>query len=100
MYNNYAQTERASDGSSIGISNNIFHSQINLKTNLQAVAVRLSLRKTITLCSIYIPPTFQLQPLDLTKIEQLPAPFMIMGDFNAHNPLCGSEKITDKGRKI
>ena len=25
---------------------------------------------------------------------------MIMGDFNAHNPLWGSDKITDKGRKV
>ena len=28
MYKNYAQTERTSGGSSIAISNNIFHSQI------------------------------------------------------------------------
>ena len=56
---NYAQTERASGGSSITISNNIFHSQIDLKTNLQAVAVRLSFHKTITFCIEYIRPNFQ-----------------------------------------
>ena len=56
MYNNYAQTERESGGSSIAISNNIFRDQIDLKTNLQAIAVRFSLHKTITLCSI--PPLY------------------------------------------
>ena len=100
MYNKYAQTEKASGGSSIAISNNIFHSQIDWKTNLQAVAVRLTLHKTITLCSIYIPPNFPLPPFDLTNlIKQVPAPFMIIGDFNAHNRLWG-DKITDKRRKV
>ena len=47
------------------------------------------------------PSNFQLQPFDLTNlIEQLPAPFMIMGDFNADNPQWGSDKIMDKGSKI
>ena len=68
------QSERVSVGYSIAISKHIFRSQIDLKTNLQAVAIRLSLHKIFTLCSIYIPPNFQLQPFDLTNlIEQLPA---------------------------
>ena len=57
-YNCYAQTDRASGGSSIAINNRYFHSQINLKTNFQAVAIRLSLHKTITLCSVNIPPNY------------------------------------------
>jgi hypothetical protein len=64
------------------------HSQIDLNTNLQAIAVQLSLNKTITLCSIYIPPNYQLQSQEIINlIQQLPIPFLIMGDFNAHNPL-------------
>ena len=57
MYNCYAQTDRTSGGSSIAINNRYFHSQINLKTNLQAVAIRF-----ITLCSVYIPQNYLLQP--------------------------------------
>ena len=45
MYNCYNQTDRASGGSSIAIYN-----RFKLKTNLEAVAIRLSLHKTITLC--------------------------------------------------
>jgi endonuclease/exonuclease/phosphatase (EEP) superfamily protein YafD len=101
MYNHYAQADRASGGSSIAVHNNYIHSHVNLKTNLQATAVRLSLNKTITLCSIYVPPNYQLQSQELINlIEQLPAPFLFMGDFNAHNPLRGSDKITDKGKTL
>ena len=63
MYNHYAQGERASGGLSIAVHNHYIHSQLDLKTNLQAIAVRLSLNKTITLCSIYIPPNYQLQSI-------------------------------------
>ena len=63
MYNCYAQIGRTSGA----INNRYFHSQI-LKTNLQAVAVRLSLHRTITLCSVYIPPNYKLQPRELTEL--------------------------------
>jgi hypothetical protein len=71
MYNHYAQGHKASGGSPIAVHNNYIHSQINLKTkfvfNLQAAAVRLSLNKTITLCSIYTPPNYQLQAQEITN---------------------------------
>jgi len=43
-------------GSSILIENSISHQRITLRTELQAVAVRVSLAHTITICSIYLPP--------------------------------------------
>ena len=63
MYNNYAQTDRAFGASSITINNIYFHCQVNLKSNLQEVAIRLSLHKIITICSVYIPPNYKLQSL-------------------------------------
>ena len=30
--------------------------------------------------------------------EQLLAPMILLGDFNAHNPFCGSEKMNTRGR--
>ena len=66
-------------------------------------------RQTDGQSDYYIPPWISfmggiimfitLQPFDLTNLIeqlQLPAPFMIMGDFNAQNPLWDSDKITDK----
>jgi hypothetical protein len=47
-----------------------------------AVAVRINLDKTITLCSVYIPPNSSLSLTQLKHLaDQLPTPFIIMGDF-------------------
>ena len=48
--------QRATGGSSIFINTNLIHSPMALDTELQAVAVRVSFAKTVTLCSIYVPP--------------------------------------------
>lgn len=50
------EDERAAGGSTILIRDKILHSYVNLNTDLQAVDVRITLDKTITLCSVYIPP--------------------------------------------
>ena len=55
MYNvNSPDGDRAAGGSTILVRCDIIHSEIKLKTKLQAVAVRLSFHKTISICSIYI----------------------------------------------
>ena len=33
-------------------------------------------------------------------LSQIQEPVMILGDFNSHNPLWGSEHLTPKGRVI
>ena len=48
MYNTYVD-ERAAGGSTILVRDNILHSYVNLHTDLQAVATRISFDKTITL---------------------------------------------------
>ena len=96
-----ANNERAAGGVSIFINNNAPHSHIPLNTNLQAVAVSITLHRVITICSIYIPPSSRLSPKDLDDlIPQLPSPFILLGDFNGHNILWGSKDIDDKGRII
>ena len=71
-----ANNERAAGGVSIFINNNAPHSHITLNTNLQAVAVSITLHRVITLCSIYIPPSSRLSPKDLDD-TQLPSPFIL-----------------------
>ena len=83
-----ANNERAAGGVSIFINNNAPHSHIPLNTNLQALAVSITLHRVITLCSIYIPPSSRLSPKDLDDlIPQLPSRFILLGDFNGHNIL-------------
>ena len=93
--------DRASGGSSILIRNDVIHSPVNLNTNLQAVAVRITLSFVFTICSIYAPPS---QCIDIRELQhlfsQIKGPVMLLGDFNAHNPLLGSENLTPKGRVI
>ena len=91
LYHKFQETEnRASGGVSIFVNENIPQSIIKLNTNLQAVAVKVTAHKTITLCSVYLPPRnyFNFNPKDLQNvIDQLPSPFILMGDFNGHHTL-------------
>ena len=93
--------DKASGGVAIIVNNSVPHRPINLVTTLQAVAVNISFNKTITLCSIYLPPSL---PIDVKKLDhvldQLPKPFILMGDFNSHHTLWGCSDTNDKGRII
>ena len=102
MYNHIHQScDRASCGSSIVVNNNIPQSQIHLYTNIQAVAVKLTLHKTIHVCSIYLTPGDRFNIAELEHlIAQLPKPFIIMGDFNSHSNVWGCRDTGQKGRII
>ena len=89
---------RACGGVSVLVKKSIPHRQIALNTNLQAVAVVLSLHKIITICSIYIPPRYQLANRELNDLlDQLPSPFILLGDINAHNITWGNPDNNSKG---
>ena len=95
----HTNCERASGGSTIMVNSRLPHSQIKLTTNLQAVAIRVTLHKVMTICSVYLPPnkkTSRKQIEDL--VSQLPTPYIIVGDFNGHNPLWGCNDINDTGQ--
>ena len=100
---NYIHSDclRASGGSSIFVHSSCPQREIKLKTDLQAVAVSVTLEKEITLCSIYIPPSFALRPIHLNSLlQQLPSPFILLGDFNGHNVLWGSKDNDPRGDLI
>ena len=81
------------------VNNSIPQSQIPIKTTLQAVAVRISLSRIITLCSVYFPPNQNISTEDIESlISELPEPFIIMGDMNAHNPLWGDFRLDKRGK--
>ena len=74
--------QRASVGVSILIWKDIPKNKININTYLQAIAVSATLHKTITICSLYILPHNPINENELNNlIEQLPKPFILMGDF-------------------
>ena len=88
-------------GTAILIKKTTPHEKLHLNTELQAIAVRATLHQTISICSIYIPPKYKLKKIEIEKIiEQLPTPFLILGDFNAHSNLWGNEKNNNNGKII
>ena len=92
---------RASGGSSLLVHSTLPQRQIKLKTDLQAVAVSVTLEKEITFCSVYIPPSYLLKSEQLTSLlQQLPSPYMLVGDFNGHNVLWGCNDNDPRGELI
>ena len=101
MYNCFGPAGDRAGGTAILVRQGIIHSHIQLDTPLQATAVRISLSKTITLCSIYIPPSSAISLHDMDDlVRQLPTPNMLLGDFNSHNPLWGGNTLDGKGHRV
>ena len=91
----------AAGGTSLFIKNHIPQKEITINSKLQCIAVKISTFRPITICSIYIPPTENFNLKQLKDIEiQLPKPYIILGDFNAHSPLWEQENKNDIKGKI
>ena len=75
---------------------------LNLNTPIQAMAVRIRFNnQLITMCNIYINPNNNLRFNDIQNlINQLPHPYLLLGDLNAKNPLWGGETTNQRGRII
>ena len=70
-------------------------------TDLQAVTLTVVLDKQITICSIYLPPRAAFTNADIQSLlDQLPSPFLLIGDFNVHNPLWGGNILDSEGKVI
>ena len=88
-------------GVAIIVNKSLQHSSVPLNTNLQAVAIRVCFERELTICSVYLPPrsSFTLNEMQ-TLVDQLPQPFLILGDLNSHNPLWGGVSLDPEGRII
>ena len=65
----------------------------SLNTSLQTIALRITLHRAITVCSIYLPPTAKYYNAVIDNI-------ITIGDFNAHSHLWGCHKTTIHGKQI
>ena len=78
---------RASGGVCTFVRSDCYSEEFPLATPLEAIAVRVSLPAMTTVCNVYLPPN---QPLDINDVldlvDQLPVPFLLVGDFNSHHP--------------
>lgn len=80
--------QSAHGGVAIFVKKFVSSYKIELQTTLQAVAVSIKIHKRITVCSLYLPPGEVIEREQLQNLlEQLPKPFVILGDMNAHHPM-------------
>ena len=97
----YNTGHRASGGVSILIRNDIPQNKIHLNTQFQAIAVKVTLHRTINICSIYILPHDAINESEINNIlQQLPTPFILLGDFNSHNTMRGCRSTKHKGQTL
>lgn len=89
----------ACGGVSILIRNGHPFQSIPLRTPLQAIAVRCSLYRPITVCCVYFPKKVEQRLLE-ELLDQLPTPYILTGDFNAHSPLWGGTDTNQNGAAI
>ena len=92
----------SSGGVAIIADKSVACQHLKLQTALEAVAIRaLICDKLITICSLYIPPHYHLQKRELESlIGELPEPFLVLGDYNAHSSLWGDSRCDARGRLI
>ncbi|KAJ8946353.1 hypothetical protein NQ314_008910 [Rhamnusium bicolor] len=70
-------------------------------TNLEATVIHISTPKSIYICNIYIPPNQDINPVEINNLtEQIPMPRIILGDFNGHNCIWGSDTTNARGRTL
>ena len=97
----HTDCQKPSGGSSIFVKSSCPQRKINLNTELQAIAISVTLDREITICSVYIPPSFSLKIEHLDSLlKQLPSPYLLLGDFNGHNILWGSKENNSRGELI
>ena len=86
---------------SVLVRDGITYSEFTLHTTLQAKAVTISTSKTITIYSLYLPPSENLNIVLLSRlIDQLPTPFVICGDINGYSKTWGYDKNNSRENRI
>lgn len=91
----------ASGGVAILTKNTVHSETLNINSHLEVIAITTYLPQKTSICSIYLPPNSHFTTEDLKDItNQLPKPFIICGDMNAHNTIWGSVHTDPRGKNI
>lgn len=92
----YTAGQIACGGVAVFVRDILHHRAVPLQTTLQAVAVSVNVPHKICICNLYLPPSIII-PQNLVEdlIHELPQPFILLGDLNAHNEIWGS-RLTDR----
>lgn len=97
---------KACGGTAIFVKNSITSSPLNITMgNLQANAVTIETpnfcSSKLSICNIYIPPHQDISVHELDHLfSQIPKPYIVLGDFNAHSRTWGSSINNNRGNII
>ena len=91
-------------GSALLLRRDVPHMKLPLQTELQAVAVQIFSKRKYTVCSIYLPPSYDVncnlvQNLNYL-VNQLPRPYLLLGDFNGRHPMWGDILSNSRGNTV
>lgn len=101
IYFNRHNSGKASGGVAIFIKDSYYFEKLNIQTNLEATAISTNIPNKVSICNIYIPPNYDIQESEIIQlIKELPKPIVLLGDFNAHNPIWGSQSRNKKGKLL
>ena len=97
-----ASSTIAHGGVTLAVHHSLPSQRVALSTSLQAVAGRVQFhRRIFTICSVYLPPDVPFPRDELTQlIAELPRPFVVLGDFNAHHVAWGCESTNCRGQAL
>lgn len=94
---------RAAGGVIVGINKNLHFQQIDITTSddIEAIAIQVKSPININIINTYIPPDKKIEKAHIQDLlVQVPEPYILMGDFNAHNQIWGSDKTSQRGKII
>lgn len=87
----------------IGIQKHIPSKQINLSSNIPAIAAKISSPIECTIVSLYLSPSLPSAFLALETeniLQQLPSPTIVLGDFNAQHSSWGCPTTNSRGNLL
>ena len=89
-------------GAAILLHASLQYCRLSLHTTLEAVAVTVHSDRKYAICSLYLSPNSNITKEELKDlIDQLPRPYLLVGDFNAKHPAWDLENPADaRGRII
>lgn len=101
FYKNVNSTNTAHGGVCIYLNNTVDGEEIQLNTELQVVAIRIKFPIKCIICSIYLPGSNNITKNELNNlVNQFDQPFILLGDFNSHNTIWGSDKTDSRGNIV
>ena len=92
---------RPSRGVATLIKEDVPFRKLNLTTNLEALAIKIEIGRQYTICNVYITPTEMITAQQLINLtDQLPRPYILVGDLNARSELWGDTVKNTHGSQI